>query len=752
MLSRSSTAPSLPSRLRSSTSHLETSSTPITTGGYPSFSQAAFRANWIEGLKQYTNFRLHAALSTFKSLLRDLRRAEGESASATIIADAHSESPPCRILPPKEVALLYINIALIHGYLGSYFLAAASFEEALLLDEASGIAWFGLGIARFYLRELGACKRAFGRCQACFVAHDENGAKHLRDVLTYTVWVTQPGSDCGSAIAKENRDPASTLDPWSSLTSMHVRHCPEGLWTLERARVEWNWRIAVFERNYVRKGIERPGSGKWGLNGIPAGVIFGPDPHIAAMAPAEYLSPGNDFQPRASRPTIVNPPRPLGDAKSRTGSLVKQKWTQLQQKVLRRKSTIALPSPPLRRIKSSESLTSSGNSNDESKANEDRAASQEATSGRATRSCPGTLRKPLSITQSLIQDQLHNISSDDLEKARLQHRVGSRGKPSVNPASSYPTRRSSLTLASPRSSYERHRSSRTSLFAINSKVQDIGNIEEESMESDFVGSWMERSAFSEGGPPEIEDVSPKDTRNNLHSYGALPNASAPLDRTEEVLSTATLTRYDATQTLPSIRIPQTATSSQYGTDSFMTDNISPLSSHLRSAMFPSLSTRRSSSARRPSYATDISDLNLNATDSEEHEHQHRREHPPSSIISFTSATSEKSAELLPGTANLLYDLVESYNMAPSSGEPHPLYLDMDLDGNDIAVPPIDVPGRERMSITGRTCLGEWEWEEAYERWREKESLASNTADDDDDDETIGEMLLPRRFESHDKNS
>lgn len=54
---------------------------------------------------------------------------------------------------------------------------------------------------------------------------------------------------------------------------------PEGqVWVLERTRVEWNWRMALFETGSRRQGIRPLGmkARRSGLNGVPAGICFGP--------------------------------------------------------------------------------------------------------------------------------------------------------------------------------------------------------------------------------------------------------------------------------------------------------------------------------------------------------------------------------------------------------------------------------------------------------------------------------------------
>ncbi|KAL8716524.1 MAG: hypothetical protein Q9225_006152 [Loekoesia sp. 1 TL-2023] len=733
MPSRSSTTPNLSSKLRIPNSLQETSSAPRTADDRSFLSQTFVRAHWLQGLTQYSDFRLHAALSTFKRLLRDLRSTNDELPSHTTSDDAHGESPPYRILLPGEVALLYINIALIHGYLGSYYMSAAAFEEALLLDDLSSIAWFGLGIAKFYLRELGASKRAFGRCQACFVTQGENGTKTQRESLTYKIWIGHTELNQGPPIANENNDPKSASSPWQPFKSVLGRSFPDGLWMLERPRVEWNWRIALFERNYVRKGVERPGGGKWGLNGIPVGVIFGPGSHIESEATFNSQIGDSGLPREGSGLADSTHPGLVGETKGRTRSLVRQKWNLLQQKVLRKKSSTATSATSLRSLKSLEPTASSHYSNEKS---------EKVTSGQAFGHHHEIPREPLPLTQHVISHQARSLSVDDTEEAEMQSSTGPGAKATHEMAPMFPPRRSSLILPFTRLSHGPHRSWRSSLYAINTKVQDIGSIQEEPMEGDFTDPWVERPVVGEHVDPDLNGVSPKDTREYPNTCSAPPDSSVLTERAEDLTATDVMSGYNAVHPLGLTMIPPTATSSRYGSDSFMTDNISPLSSCIRSVMFPPFSDRHSSSERRRSYAMDVWNASSDTAALEEYED--RVERQPSTIVTLTPATPERSGEL-PVTANLC----DSYHLASSSFDlQRSSYLEGYLKDEGMAVAPLHVTKKERMSITGRTCLGEWEWEEQYERWREESSLATNA--DDDDDDTNGEMLLPRRFEGFDE--
>ena len=227
-------------------------------------------ARWLEVLNQYYSFHLHSSRSSFKRLLRDLHSNTDEP-PRTSLSDGGSSSQKASpwTLPTDQIALLFTNIALIHAYLGSYHLASAGFREAVELDEKLAVAWYGLGIAHFYLKELGASKKAFTGCLTCFVAEEEGEKKYLRDDLTFNTWIP-PNDD-----SQQKDDHSLTGEIADALRGICHQNSPAGEWKLERARVDWNWRIALFERNWAKRGVTRPGGGKWGLNGLPVGVMFG---------------------------------------------------------------------------------------------------------------------------------------------------------------------------------------------------------------------------------------------------------------------------------------------------------------------------------------------------------------------------------------------------------------------------------------------------------------------------------------------
>lgn len=152
------------------------------------------------------------------------------------------------LLQHHQEALLWLNLGLLHGFLGEYKWAEGFFKHALKLDEGNVLGWYALGIVRFMYGDLKNSISATRRCLACF------GRSIVLDVKLgkCTGW-------------------------WKNVeTELEGGFRNNGLWKLEKRRVEWNLSHTVYERRWKKEGIPRPREGKCGLNGIPAGVLFGP--------------------------------------------------------------------------------------------------------------------------------------------------------------------------------------------------------------------------------------------------------------------------------------------------------------------------------------------------------------------------------------------------------------------------------------------------------------------------------------------
>lgn len=147
---------------------------------------------------------------------------------------------PRPLLTPAQTAPLYLNVALILAYLGEYFLAAESFHKAVKLDGKSAIGWHGYGGMKFLLGDWEKARGAWKTCLACLGTQQS---------LKYRVWKIG-GSGAETEKGKTEKD-----------------------WVLERARVEWNLKYAVLKDKEEREKLQEK---VWGINGIPAGMVFGP--------------------------------------------------------------------------------------------------------------------------------------------------------------------------------------------------------------------------------------------------------------------------------------------------------------------------------------------------------------------------------------------------------------------------------------------------------------------------------------------
>ncbi|MCJ1226909.1 hypothetical protein MMC12_003564 [Toensbergia leucococca] len=177
---------------------------------------------WLQSLTLYSHLTFESSLQILKRLLR------------------HLQSTP--ILPAHETSNLWYNIGATRALLGEHFLAREAFAKASSLFPTSPLTHYALGIARFQLQEFRGAGKAFKRCLALF---ERLGVEEVR----YAVWSNERTRAWGV----------------------------EAEWVLRKERVEWNWRAALFEKNWMAARVERPGGGRWGLNGIPAGVLFGPE-------------------------------------------------------------------------------------------------------------------------------------------------------------------------------------------------------------------------------------------------------------------------------------------------------------------------------------------------------------------------------------------------------------------------------------------------------------------------------------------
>lgn len=163
--------------------------------------------------------------------------------------------PALRPLSLAALSPLYIDLALAYAFLGEYYLASTVFKAAVENDAASAVGWFGLGLAQAELAEWRNARRSWKECLRCF-----ESAGGRRDSIRYLLFQSQdePVQD----------EPARMLK-----VGLHAEE-----WMLERTKVEFNWRVALHEKGSKKLGVAPRAAGekRLGLNGIPAGLRFGP--------------------------------------------------------------------------------------------------------------------------------------------------------------------------------------------------------------------------------------------------------------------------------------------------------------------------------------------------------------------------------------------------------------------------------------------------------------------------------------------
>ncbi|KAL9073562.1 MAG: hypothetical protein Q9161_002802 [Pseudevernia consocians] len=201
-----------------------------------SLSLPAIHAHWTAALLLPPTARL--------SNLRRLVRA--------VTKDHH---PALRPLPLADLCPLYLDLALAYAFLGEYYLASKVFKEAVDNDSASAVGWFGLGLAQAELAEWRNARRSWKQCLQCFksVGGQQEG-------IRYVLFQAQD---------EAARDEAAPM--------MEVI-LDSREWTLERTRVDFNLQVALREKGSKKLGVAPRSAGQKrpGLNGLPAGLRFGP--------------------------------------------------------------------------------------------------------------------------------------------------------------------------------------------------------------------------------------------------------------------------------------------------------------------------------------------------------------------------------------------------------------------------------------------------------------------------------------------
>ena len=161
--------------------------------------------------------------------------------------------PALRPLSLADLCQLYLDLALAYAFLGEYYLASKVFKKAVDNHSTSAVGWFALGLAQAELADWRDARRSWKRCLHCF---DAIGCQ--QESISYQLFQGQ-------------------------LLEVGLE---TGEWTLERARVEFNFHVALREKGSKKAGVPRRAASQKRpqLNGIPAGLRFGPGWDAAAQS------------------------------------------------------------------------------------------------------------------------------------------------------------------------------------------------------------------------------------------------------------------------------------------------------------------------------------------------------------------------------------------------------------------------------------------------------------------------------------
>lgn len=204
-----------------------------------------------------------------------------------------------------------------------------------MLDQTSAVAWFGLGIARFYSKELSASKKAFKKCKRCFLAQNVDGDTDQKEELIYDVWPGRSEATIQTWTDADHHDSEGSESGLDAFRGIMSSRLPNNQWRLECVRAEWNYQVAKQERDWLKHGVQRPGN--WTLTGIPAGVIFDLEVDASGILSTEPWQAGNDIGVKEARTSDVTDTTSADiNFNSTTDDPSKHKWLGLQKRFLKR--------------------------------------------------------------------------------------------------------------------------------------------------------------------------------------------------------------------------------------------------------------------------------------------------------------------------------------------------------------------------------------------------------------------------------
>ena len=216
----------------------------------PPFSPLDVSIKWQKAIEFFCNFDFDASLNRHKRVLRKL--VSSSRAKPQITESTSETAAENRVTRAK----LWFNIGVIFCFVGEYYLASEALRKCTEIDKDLVVGWYALGIAMFQMRKYRTSGQAFVQCM------------NTMDGLG----IDRVEVDCFQMCDEVDH----RMNNLSSESSASYKLQKEK-WTLGRLRVAWNTKQAFYQKSHKAERAFLPGKGKWGINGIPVGVLFGPD-------------------------------------------------------------------------------------------------------------------------------------------------------------------------------------------------------------------------------------------------------------------------------------------------------------------------------------------------------------------------------------------------------------------------------------------------------------------------------------------
>ena len=260
---------------------------------------SAVHTTWTNALSLPPTQRL----SSLRRLLRHITSSTSPTSDVISYKSSLSSvsSPATTLLLGPSLTRLHLDLALTYAFLGEYFLASVFFKEAAAASPATcrytAFAFYGLGLANAELKEWRYAGRHWRKCLECF---DENGDDKI--VFQSGGRLQRIERVMHQATNVHGNGATSTQPTYSKLE-------PSRNFSLERSRVEWNVQVVMLATGSKRlkTSITNPSQQqKYGVNGIPALLTFGPD-WPAGLSNSHTRSASLDAE-LPNVPAVVSPP------------------------------------------------------------------------------------------------------------------------------------------------------------------------------------------------------------------------------------------------------------------------------------------------------------------------------------------------------------------------------------------------------------------------------------------------------------